>query len=79
VKAITYGQLRDALDQLIKSGARKATDPLHLNGQYWQEIVDCRAKTRKKLIAGCDQTTAKVIARGRVKVKPRPPEHIQLV
>ena len=70
MKAITYGQLRDALDSLIKSRARKANDPLYLNGNYWVSIVDCKSKTGQKGRSGSALTEHKVIARGKVKVRP---------
>ena len=66
IKVVTYGQLRDALDDLIESGTRKASDPIFLNGRYWTSIVDSKNDN-------------KVLAKGRVKVKPRPPDDIRLV
>jgi hypothetical protein len=78
MKTITYGQLRDVLDEMIKSGARKANDPLYLNGQYWAEIVDCKFPAGKGHF-GVDLTKHKVVARGRVEKKMPPPDRIRLV
>lgn len=65
MKAITYGQMRDAINKLIESGDRRANEPMMLNGSYWRSVVDSRGD--------------RLIVLGKVEVRVPPPHRIRLV